>query len=129
MHAHTYTHTCHPWNLFCCRTERHFSSSDNFFFSSDVGTIRSLYLRCTHKKNKRQKSVRLLEKMLETPFQNQWVQMSSGSHSRPDTQHLFLLVLPMATVAMNGQLDGDRRLSVHGMGMKGWAWEDHLLEK
>lgn len=46
--------------------------------------------------------------------------MSARSYSRPAKQHLFLLVLPRATVAMNGQLDGDRGLFVPGMvGVKG----------
>lgn len=45
--------------------------------------------------------------------------MSVGSYGRPAKQHLFLLVLPLATVAMNGQLDGDSGLFVPGIG--GWG--------
>lgn len=37
-----------------------------------------------------------------------------GSYGRPAKQHLFLLVLPVATVAMNGQLDGESGLFVPG---------------
>lgn len=47
-----HTHTCHPWSLDSCSTERHRSSDDNFFLSPNVGTTRSLYLRDAKKNRK-----------------------------------------------------------------------------
>lgn len=43
--------------------------------------------------------------------------MSAGSYSRAAKQHLFLLVSPLATVATNGQLDGDGCVFVHETGL------------
>lgn len=45
-----------------------------------------------------------------------WVQMSLGSYGRSTKQHLFLLVLPLTTGAINGQLDGASGLFVPGIG-------------
>lgn len=37
--------TCQPCNLHCCRTSRHFSSADNFFFSPGSVSASGLYLQ------------------------------------------------------------------------------------
>lgn len=55
----------------------------------------------------------------------QWVQMSVESYGRSAKEHLFLLVLPLATVTMNGQLDSDSGLFVPGAG-KGSERESQL---
>lgn len=46
-------------------------------------------------------------------FWKQWVQGSLGSFRRQAKQHLFLLAVSMATVVMNGQLDGVSGLFMH----------------
>lgn len=50
------------------------------------------------------------------PTPEKRVQMSLGSYDRSAKQHLFLLVLPLATGSINGQLDGARGLFVPGIG-------------
>lgn len=53
--------------------------------------------------------------MTPPPFRNNGFKCQLGSYGRSAKQHLFLFGLPLATVAINGQLDGDSGLLVPGI--------------
>lgn len=72
-----------------------------------MGMVRSLYLKYNQMHtNKKDKTSEVKSKQSPPRPPEKWVQMSLGSYGRSPKQHLFLLVLPLTTGAINGQLDG-----------------------